>query len=168
MADSFELYNPSTDGQAFNKSITINGDYYIDGKAYYYNRTRFLQRPYLSKAEVIAHLTLNQRKDGQLLYINTGGTLNSSTGLIDGGTNDWFRFKDGIANEEYIVPLTSSLFDLRSYIQYAPVAVDDADAASQNIPPYTLYKTPTGELRYKLFSSDDNDSFDDTLDDSFQ
>ncbi len=41
-------------------------------------------------------------------------------------------------------------FDMTAYIQAAPEHINEASALTAELMPYTLYKTPTGELRYKL------------------
>jgi hypothetical protein len=41
-------------------------------------------------------------------------------------------------------------FDMRAFISLAPVCADEAAAVTAGLTAYTLYKTPTGELRYKL------------------
>jgi hypothetical protein len=41
-------------------------------------------------------------------------------------------------------------FDMTAYIHDAPVCADEAAAIIAGLDPYTLYKTATGELRYKL------------------
>jgi len=44
--------------------------------------------------------------------------------------------------------MAGGAFDMTAYIEAAPVRADEAAAAG--LTPYTLYKTATGELRYKL------------------
>ncbi|MEB0302394.1 hypothetical protein [Mucilaginibacter sp. 5C4] len=44
-------------------------------------------------------------------------------------------------------------FDMVTYIQNAPICADEAEATVLNLSNYTLYKTATGELRYKLPAS---------------
>ncbi|QEC79049.1 hypothetical protein [Mucilaginibacter ginsenosidivorax] len=41
-------------------------------------------------------------------------------------------------------------FDMRAFISAAPVCTDEAAAVTAGLAAYTLYKTATGELRYKL------------------
>ncbi|MFS2189804.1 hypothetical protein ACCC92_24220 [Mucilaginibacter sp. Mucisp84] len=41
-------------------------------------------------------------------------------------------------------------FDMRAFISLAPVCENEADAQAAELTAYTLYKTSTGELRYKL------------------
>jgi hypothetical protein len=41
-------------------------------------------------------------------------------------------------------------FDMRAFISTAPVCADEAAATTAGLTAYTLYKTGTGELRYKL------------------
>lgn len=41
-------------------------------------------------------------------------------------------------------------FDMTAYIEASPTLVNEAAAVAADLPPFTLYKTPTGELRYKL------------------
>lgn len=41
-------------------------------------------------------------------------------------------------------------FDMRAFISLAPVCADEAAAVTAGLTAYTLYKTATGELRYKL------------------
>jgi len=41
-------------------------------------------------------------------------------------------------------------FDMTAYIEAAPICADEAAAIVAGLDPYTLYKTATGELRYKL------------------
>ena len=55
----------------------------------------------------------------------------------------------GILYRALVSDIASSM-DMRAIIRVAPTLADEAAATSAGLAAYTFYKTPTGELRYKL------------------
>lgn len=91
------VFNASK-AQAFNKSATSNGAHPLDYKAMYHDTIHFVDRPYISISEANSFLPSVQRVIGLQVIINTGGSVNGTTGLLTGGTNDTYYYKDGIAD----------------------------------------------------------------------
>lgn len=95
-------YNPGGTGvTAVNKPFGANG-FNLEGRYRYYNSTKFVYRPYQSVAEVLSYLPTAANRTGAVVLINTGGTLNATTGQIDGGTNEEWWFKDGTSNANLV------------------------------------------------------------------
>lgn len=97
------VFNASK-AQAFNKSAAANGAHPLDYKAMYHDTIHFVDRPFTSIAEANSFLPSVQRLVGLQVYINTGGTVNGTTGVLTGGTNQWYYYKNGVTNGD-LVPL---------------------------------------------------------------
>lgn len=106
------LFSVSTFGQVYLPSEhTVSNSSYgpaqaepTDARTYFYDANFFTYRPYQSTAEVLTYLTLAKYRTGQFdIVVNTGGTL--SNGLITGGTNAIWYFKDGQANGDLVLKL---------------------------------------------------------------
>jgi len=85
---------------ATNKPIGLTGTP-VDARTYYYDTTYFVFRAYVDTAEVLAYLIGNNRTGQFSIIINTGGTL--VNGVITGGTNAEWWFKDGIADVDLVL-----------------------------------------------------------------
>jgi hypothetical protein len=94
-------YNPTVH-TVFNKSVGIAQAVPTDARSYYYDDVNFKYRPYVSQSEVIGYLNLPKYRTGQFaIIINTGGTL--LNGVITGGVNDEWWFRNGTADVDLII-----------------------------------------------------------------
>lgn len=93
-------YDPSL-GTTSNKSYAVTGK--PDGfRTYYADPSTGIQRPYQNKAEVLAWFDAPAKRIGQFdIVINTGGTL--SFGVIIGGTNEIYYFKNGQSDGDLVL-----------------------------------------------------------------
>lgn len=87
--------------QGFNNTLAATGQKILDGKAKYKDTINFTNRAFTSVAEANSYLPSVQRTVGQMMLINTGGSL--SAGVITGGTNAWYYYKDGITNGDLVL-----------------------------------------------------------------
>lgn len=89
-------YNPA-DHTVSAKALGVSGNVATDGRSEFYDTVNFVSRAFVSEAEVIGYLTLPaQRNPAVPIVINTGGTL--LNGVITGGVNELWHFKDGKTN----------------------------------------------------------------------
>lgn len=86
-------YNPSQQ-LPISKGLAPTGGFPVNGKYEFYDATLFVYRPYVSVAEIGTHIGSIFRRKGDTFLVNTGGTLNESTGVITGGTNSEYWYKD--------------------------------------------------------------------------
>lgn len=93
------MYNPSLH-TATNKPIGLTNKP-VDARTYYYDTNNFVYRPYISQAEVLAYLIGQQRVGQFSIILNSGGTV--LNGVITGGINGEWWFKDGIADGDLIL-----------------------------------------------------------------
>ena len=100
-----QTYNP-TKGTASNKPYAPSQAVPTDSRTYFYDSINFVWRPYLNTAEVKSYLNLSKYRVGQFdIVVNTGGTLNS--GVITGGTNALWYFKNGTADSNLVPKVTA-------------------------------------------------------------
>jgi hypothetical protein len=120
-----------------------------DARSYFYDAVHFVYRPYVSTTEVLSYLSSTnatlkaQYRSGQFtIIINTGGTLNSSNGVLTGGTNVEWWFKDGTDDASLVVKSAitsgSGPNDFRNNAQnalvYAPISSQlRADTAAEQL-----------------------------------
>ncbi len=103
----FSQYNPanfSTSNRPFGSSQAFA----TDARSYFYETSTFTWRPYQNTAEVLSYLNLAKYRTGQFdIIVNTGGAL--SGGLIIGGVNEVWFFKNGTADSNLVkkIPVTS-------------------------------------------------------------
>lgn len=96
----FSQYNPSLH-VPLNKALGIAQDAPTDARSMYYDAVNFKYRAYQSTAEVLSYLNLSKYRTGQFdIIINSGGVL--SSGVITGGTNTVWYFKNGTANGDLV------------------------------------------------------------------
>ncbi|OOQ57140.1 hypothetical protein [Mucilaginibacter pedocola] len=89
------MYNPSLQTTT-NKPIGLAGKP-VDARSYFYDDVNFVYRPYLNTAEVLNYLSTPGSRTGQFsIIINSGGSLEN--GVITGGTNAEWWFKDSVAD----------------------------------------------------------------------
>lgn len=94
------MFNPAIH-TATNKPIGLIGKP-VDARSYFYDTTNFVYRAYVSTAEVLAYLDTASDRTGQFpIIINTGGSL--TAGVITGGTNAEWWFKDGEADGNLVL-----------------------------------------------------------------
>jgi len=92
----------------FNKPVGIAQALPTDARSYFYDAVNFTYRPYQNTAEVLAYLDQAKYRKGQFpIIINTGGTL--SGGLITGGVNEEWWFKDGASDADLVQKSGSTL-----------------------------------------------------------
>ncbi len=95
-----QTYNPALH-TVTNKAIGIAQSNPVDARTYFYDATNFVYRPYVSTSEVLTYLYLSKYRVGQFdIVINTGGSL--SSGVITGGTNSIWYFKNGTADSNLV------------------------------------------------------------------
>jgi hypothetical protein len=101
-------------GQVYNPSLhTVSNKAYgqaqagpTDARSMFYDESNFVYRAYTDTAEVKSYLTLAKYRTGQFdIVVNTGGTLGLN-GVITGGTNAIWFFRDGTANSDLIPKIT--------------------------------------------------------------
>lgn len=101
-----QTYNPSL-GTTSNKSYAPAQGIPTDFRSYFWDQTNFAARPYQSTAEVLTYLNLAKYRTGQFpIVVNTGGFLN--LGVITGGTNALWYFKNGTADSNLVLMFTPS------------------------------------------------------------
>lgn len=87
---------------AFNKPVGITQAIPVDARTYYFDSLNFRYREYISTAEVLAYLDLPKYRKGHFsIIINTGGAL--SDGIVTGGVNNAYWFKDGVTDAHLVV-----------------------------------------------------------------
>jgi len=101
-----QVYNPSQH-QPISKPFGVVS-FPLDGRSMFYDVTNFKYRPYLNVSEVLTYLPTQFRKGNFEIIVNTGGTL--SAGVITGGTNDVYWFKDGILNSNLVLKGSSDSY----------------------------------------------------------
>ena len=100
-----QTYNP-TKGTASNKPYAPSQGVPTDSRSYFYDSINFVWRPYVSTTEVKSYLNLSKYRVGQFdIIVNTGGTL--SSGVITGGTNALWYFKNGTADSNLVPKVTA-------------------------------------------------------------
>lgn len=87
-------YNPSQNIPLSKPMGPVN--FPVDGRELLYDSVNFKWRPYISTSEVFSQLPIQFRNVGLRVLINTGGTL--SGGVVTGGTNEFYFFKNGVNN----------------------------------------------------------------------
>jgi ribosomal protein L35AE/L33A len=96
-----QTYDPSLSTPT-NKALGIAQATPTDARTYFYDATNFVYRPYQSTAEVLSYLNLSKYRTGQFdIVVNSGGVL--SNGVITGGTNSIWHFKNGTANGDLVL-----------------------------------------------------------------
>lgn len=74
-----------------------------DARSYYTDDDNFVQRPYISTAEVLSCLNLPKYRTGNFpIFINSTGTLNAN-GTITGGSIESWWFKDGTSSLDLVL-----------------------------------------------------------------
>lgn len=97
---SFGQYNPS-EHTVSNKAYGVAQDAPTDARSKFYDKVNFRYRAYVSLAEVRSYLNQTKYRSGQFdIIVNTGGTL--SNGVITGGTNAVWYFKDGTGDANLV------------------------------------------------------------------
>lgn len=122
------MYNPSIH-TATNKPIGLVGKP-VDARTYYFDSVNFTYRPYVNTSEVLGYLNTAVSRQGNFaIIINTGGSL--SAGVITGGTNEEWWFKNGTADGGLVLksggsptppdpqPITAGVDDNPLVIPYA-------------------------------------------------
>lgn len=94
-----------------NKPIGIGAAVPTDARSYFYDSVNFLYRPFISVAEALAYLDTPTKRTGHFpVIVNTGGTVNGATGVLTGGTNAEYVFKDGVADANLVIKQAAATF----------------------------------------------------------
>jgi len=102
-------YNPSVAGTTSNKPYAPNVAAPTDSRSYYYDQVNFLWRPYVSTAEVLFYLNLAKFRTGGFdIIVNTGGVIGGG-GVLTGGVNTTYYFKNGTADSNLVVKVGPSV-----------------------------------------------------------
>lgn len=81
-----------------------------DARSYFYDKPKFVTRPYQDKSEVTTYLYLQKYRIGHFpIFINIGGVLNED-GTFTGGRIVEHWFKDGTEDTDLIVKDNNSFF----------------------------------------------------------
>jgi hypothetical protein len=110
---SAQVYDPSKHIPV-NKGLGVAQAAPTDARSMFYDANNFVYRPYQSTAEVLTYLSLAKYRVGGFdIIVNSGGTL--ANGVITGGTNSIYYFKDGTADGDLTLKgATASLSNLGS------------------------------------------------------
>ena len=120
-----QTYSPSVH-TVVSKSLGLNG-LTADARSYYYDATHFVYRPYQSTAEVLTYLSTTKNRQGNFpIYVNPTGTINSSTGVMTGGSVLEYWFKDGTADANLVQKASGG----SSNTFLTPLAVDGSGNVS--------------------------------------
>lgn len=113
-----QTYQPSTDGVSIGRPIGAT-NFPTDARSYFRDRTNFTWRPYVSTTEVLTTLNTSAHRKGHFpIIVNTGGTL--LNGVITGGSNAMWWFRDGLTNGDLVLINTGGdTTSLSSRIDYA-------------------------------------------------
>jgi hypothetical protein len=156
-------YQPSL-GLTSNKSLAVTGK--PDGfRTYYADPTSGIQRQFLNIAEALAWFDTPAKRVGQFdIVINTGGTL--AFGVITGGINNVFYFKDGIQDSDLKLKAGEVVLQL-SQTLYTPIVISTFGATYSYvmpIPTLIIRETiSTGVYKYRWDIQPVYDSVADTL-----
>jgi hypothetical protein len=99
-------YDP-TQATVSNKPYGGAQGFPTDARTWFYDASLFIWRPYQSTAEVLAYLNQPRYRSGRFpIGVNVGGTLEVN-GTFTGGLYVEYWFKDGVADADLVVKLTS-------------------------------------------------------------
>lgn len=123
-----QVYNPSIAGTTSNKPYAPNASAPTDSRSYFYDAVNFVWRPYQNTAEVLTYLNLPKYRTGQFdIVVNFGGVL--SGGLITGGVNSIYYFKDGQADSNLVLKVNAAV-DTSLFLRKANNLNDLTNAAT--------------------------------------
>lgn len=95
-----QTYNPSLHTVS-NKALGVAQAAPTDARSMFWDATNFVYRAYVDTSEVNTYLNLAKYRTGIFpILVNTGGIL--SSGVITGGTNSIWIYKDGVANNNLV------------------------------------------------------------------
>jgi hypothetical protein len=102
-----QVYNPSRHTVS-NKAYGVAQAAPTDARSMFYDEDNFVYRAYVSTAEVLTYLSLPKYRTGQFdIVVNTGGVLGVN-GVITGGTNAIWFFRDGTADGDLILKIADA------------------------------------------------------------
>lgn len=87
------MYNPA-DHKVQNQPFGV-GAIPLNGKSHYFDTAKQVYRWFQNVAELEAYFAIQFKTPDFECIVNTGGTLNATTGKITGGTNDAYWFPNG-------------------------------------------------------------------------
>lgn len=115
------MYNPA-DHKVQNQPFGV-GAIPLNGKTLFYNTTKLVYRPFVNVAELEAYFAIHFKTPDFESIVNTGGTLNATTGKITGGTNDAYWFPNGAT-----AVLKKTNIDISLYYTSAQTDIKISDA----------------------------------------
>lgn len=100
-----QTYTPSQHAGPQNKPSGISSATPLDSRSVFYDATNFVYRPYVSTSEVLSYLNLAKYRTGQFdIVVNSGGSL-SGGGVLTGGVNTIYYFKNGTADSNLVIKI---------------------------------------------------------------
>jgi hypothetical protein len=103
-----QTYNPAQH-TVTNKSYGMGQAGPTDARSYFYDANNFRYRAYVDTAEVKTYLSLAKYRTGQFdIIVNSGGTLGVN-GIITGGTNAVWYFKDSTGDDNLVPKITEAI-----------------------------------------------------------
>lgn len=97
-----QTYNPSVAGVTVNTPLAPGQAVPTDSRSMFFDPSFQKWRPYVSTNEVLSYLNLTKYRVGGFdIIVNTGGTL--SAGVITGGTNSVYWFRNGTSNSDLVL-----------------------------------------------------------------
>jgi hypothetical protein len=101
-----QVYDP-TKHTPSNKAYGVAQAAPTDARSMYYDTTLFRYRPFQSTAEVLTYLPLAKYRTGGFdILVNSGGSLD--TGVITGGVNTAYWFRNGTHDSNLVVKIIAS------------------------------------------------------------
>lgn len=117
------VYIPSK-GSVTAKPIAPSAGVPTDARSYFYDSLNFRWRPYLSVSEVLSFLSSTSLRRGHFpIIVNSGGTL--LNGVVTGGVNSEYWFRNGYTNADLVLKGTSEVSDFVSPDQFNSFSDDN-------------------------------------------
>ena len=119
-------YNPNN-GTGSNKPYSVQS-IPDGGRTYFYDEEWDKWRPYLNTDEILSYLDTSAKRNGQpFLVVNTGGV--EFEGVITGGTNEIWYFKDGTEDEDLVLLANDAVAIVISKLiaDKTPIPVSEGD-----------------------------------------
>jgi len=116
-------FKPS-DHLSLNKPIATDGKPEI-ARYCFYDKDLFIYRPFRTLEEVFLYFpTEKSRKFLQSVLVNTGGTIEN--GVITGGTNEEYWWKDNYTNQGLVLKnITSTIVETEEIVGETPIGLID-------------------------------------------
>jgi hypothetical protein len=103
---SAQVYNPSLH-VPINKGLGVAQAAPTDARSMFYDADNFVYRAYQNTTEVLTYLSLAKYRTGGFdIIVNSGGSL--ASGVITGGTNTVYWFRNGTHDSNLVVKIVAS------------------------------------------------------------